>query len=80
MDQKVCPICENDLKCGRVAVRKSIGAKLRWPWPSDRLFFKADEGDQRTETVIREGASYEAYKCSGCSAILITRNRWSRDH
>jgi hypothetical protein len=76
MDKKNCPICEHELLYGRVAIRKGIAAKLRWPWPSDRLFFKYEGSDGGTETVIREGASYQGYMCSGCNAVVVTRKKW----
>lgn len=77
MDKLICPICGDDLLSCRVAIRKGLAAKLSWPWPSDRLFFKLDGSDQGTETVIREGASYRGYSCSGCGAVVVTRNKWS---
>jgi hypothetical protein len=77
VDKKVCSICGDELNRGRVAIRKSLGAKMQWPWASDRLFFKSDGGDQGTETVIREGASYEAFMCSGCGSVVVTRAKWS---
>jgi phage-related protein len=49
---------------------------MNWPLASDRLFFKADDSDQKSETVIREGRSYEAYKCGGCGAVLVTTQKW----
>jgi hypothetical protein len=77
MLEKTCSLCGDKLVRGRVAVRKSLAAKLQWPFASDRLFFKPDGEGQGTETVIREGGSYEAFKCQGCQAVLITQNRWS---
>ena len=73
-----CSICGDKLDPGRVAIRKSFAAKLSWPWASDRLFFKKDGGDQNTESVIREGASYEAFMCSGCGAVVVTKTKWFR--
>ena len=76
MENKTCVLCGAGLVRGRAAVRKSLAAKLSWPFASDRLFFKADDGDQKSETVIREGMSYEAYKCGGCGAVLVTTQKW----
>lgn len=75
MENLICPICKNEMKTGRAAIRKHIGAKMRWPFPSDRLFFKADGQEQRSETIVREGRSYEAYQCENCGALLIPQNR-----
>ena len=77
MDNKLCSICGNVLDRGRVAIRKSLAAKLSWPWASDRLFYKMDGGDQSPETVIREGSSFEAFKCSDCGAVVVTKTKWS---
>ena len=77
MEKKSCSICGEELDRGRVAIRKSIAAKLSWPFASDRLFFKKDGGDQKSETVIREGVSYEGFKCSGCGAVVVTKAKWS---
>lgn len=71
MNPIVCPLCKNEMKPGRVAIRKNIGAKMRWPFPSDRLFFMPDDGNPKSETVAREGRAYEAYKCENCGAVLL---------
>jgi hypothetical protein len=75
MDQLTCPICQSNMAHGRAAVRKNIAAKMNWPFPSDRLFFKADGENQKSETIIREGRAYEAYRCESCGALLIPQNR-----
>jgi len=75
MEQYTCPICQSNLMRGRTAIRTHIGAKMRGPFPSDRLFFKADGANQKSETVIREGKSYEAYCCESCGALIIPKNR-----
>ena len=75
MDQINCPLCEKMMKRGRAAIRKHIGAKMRWPFPSDRLFFVPDDADPKSETVIREGRTYEAFKCVGCGAVLLPPGR-----
>ena len=66
-----CPLCQSEMKSGRAAIRKNIGAKLQWPFPSDRLFFMPDDGNPKSETVAREGRAYEAYKCKNCGAVLM---------
>ena len=75
MDRLTCTICGSDMKPGRAALRKNIPAKLSWPFPSDRLFFKPDGGEQKSETVIREGQVYQAFKCDQCNAVLLTNRR-----
>jgi predicted RNA-binding Zn-ribbon protein involved in translation (DUF1610 family) len=77
MDNKSCSLCGRKLVRGRAAIRKSLPAKLSWPWASDRLFYKPDGEDQKTETVIREGSSYEAFKCETCGSVLLTKHKWS---
>jgi hypothetical protein len=79
MEDKICSLCGDKLVRGRVAVRKSMAAKLSWPFYSNRLFYRPDGEDQRAETVIREGGSFEAFKCQGCHAVLITQKRWSAE-
>jgi len=76
MDNKICSLCGKELTRGRVAIRKSLPAKLSWPWAGDRLFFKADRDVQKAETVIREGGSYEAFKCLSCGAVLLSGKKW----
>jgi hypothetical protein len=76
MENILCSICGGNLVRGRAAVRKSIGAKLQWPFPSDRLFFKPDGVDQKSITILREGGSYEAFRCDGCGALVLTEKRW----
>jgi hypothetical protein len=76
MENKLCPICGCKLVRGRAAVRKSIGAKLQWPFPSDRLFYKPDGEDQKSVTILREGVSHEAFRCNECGAMLLTGERW----
>jgi hypothetical protein len=75
MDQFLCPICQSNMAPGRAAVRKNLPARLGWPFPSDRLFFKADGQDQKSATIVREGRSYVAYRCENCGALLIPQNR-----
>jgi len=77
MEKLTCSICGGNLLPGRVAVRKSIAAKLQWPFPSDRLFFKPQDETQKSETVLREGVSHRGYKCENCRAVLVTRERWN---
>ena len=76
MDKFTCSLCRGELVRGRVAIRKSLPAKLSWPWASGRLFYKADRGENKSELVAREGGSYEAYKCEGCGSVMLTRKRW----
>ena len=76
MDSNLCSICGGKLVRGRAAVRKSVGAKLRWPFPSDRLFYKPDGDNQKSETILREGVSHEAFRCDECGAVLLTGKRW----
>lgn len=78
MSAKICSVCGGELVYGKVAIRKNVGAKLSWPFPSDRLFFKKDEGEPGTVTVIREGTSYEAYRCTRCEAVVVTLNKANR--
>ena len=75
MDHFTCPVCNSNMVHGRAAVRKHTLAKMRWPFPSDRLFFRADNQDQGSETIIREGRSYDAYQCESCGALLIPQSR-----
>ena len=74
MDKITCSICGSEMKHGRAAIRKHIGAKMRWPFPSDRLFFMPDNGNPKSETVVREGRTYEAFKCVECGAVLLPLN------
>ena len=76
MKYYTCSLCGGELTRGRVAIRKSIAAKLSWPFPSDRLFFKPDKGESKSELVIQEGGSYEAFKCGACGSIMITKESW----
>jgi hypothetical protein len=75
MESIICPLCESNMKHGRAAIRKHIGAKMRWPFPSDRLFFMPDDGNPKSETVVREGRAYEAFMCSNCGAVLLSSKR-----
>jgi hypothetical protein len=71
-----CSLCGGDLLRGRAAVRKSVAAKLNWPFPSDRLFFKLDGDNQKSETILKEGVSYESFKCEQCGGVVLTGKRW----
>ena len=76
MDNKTCSQCGGQMVFGRAAIRKNLAAKLSWPWASDRLFFKLEGKDQKSVGVIREGRSYQAYRCQDCGALLLTGERW----
>jgi hypothetical protein len=76
MESVLCPICGREMEAGWVAVRKYIAARLRWPFYSDRLVFRGQGQTERTETVIREGRRFQAFKCLACEVFLVTRQRW----
>ena len=76
MKKYLCTVCGGNFIRGRAAVRKSIAAKLSWPFYSDRLFYKPDGESQPSETILREGVSQEAFKCEVCGALMITGKRW----
>lgn len=76
MEHYTCSLCGGEFVRGRAAIRKSIAAKLSWPFASDRLFFKPDKSESKSELVIREGGSYEAFKCGACGSIMLTRKSW----
>ena len=77
MSMLTCSKCGGNLQPGRVAVRKSIAAKLQWPFPSDRLFYKPQDENLKSETILREGVSHIGFRCDDCGAVLITRERWN---
>jgi predicted RNA-binding Zn-ribbon protein involved in translation (DUF1610 family) len=77
MVKYACSLCGGELARGRAAIRKSLAAKLSWPLASDRLFYKADKVESKSELVIREGGSYEAFKCGSCGSIMLTRKSWA---
>jgi DNA-directed RNA polymerase subunit RPC12/RpoP len=76
MDKYTCALCGGTLITGRVAIRKSVGAKMRWPFPSDRVFFKSQESEQKSVTVLREGVSHQGFMCEQCGAVVVTKEKW----
>jgi len=76
MEKYTCSICGGNLLPGRAAVRKSIVAKLQWPFPSDRLIYKGNGEGQKPVTILREGVSNIGYRCDECGVVLITMARY----
>ena len=74
MNTIVCPLCQSEMKPGRAAIRKHIGAKMRWPFPSDRVFFMPDGNQPKSETLMREGNTYRGYLCPECGAVLLPKS------
>lgn len=76
MEQTKCMQCGGQIQRGQAVISKSLFAWLRWPWASDRLDFASDGDDQNSETIIKQGSTFESFKCVQCGALLLTRKLW----
>ena len=76
MGKKTCIRCGGELSRGKAKVHgTAIGFIIRgWSWT--KLFF-APDGNSRSEfELASQGRGLEAFECSKCDSIELTRNQW----
>jgi hypothetical protein len=74
MKDRICIRCGGKLKRGKAVVRgNSLGFLARgWSWSF--LFFVPGGDTRREWKALKQGRGVEAFECSRCGALEITRN------